>query len=140
MMQEVPTNTEVISTDACWQLLAQHRVARLAVIDHGEPDIFPISYIVDHGGIVFRTGAGTKLAAMRHHPVALQVDGENAEEGTLWSVVVKGRASLLEGVQAVLKETFSRLEPAQSGPKPWFVRIDAASVSGRRLHVGGQTE
>jgi nitroimidazol reductase NimA-like FMN-containing flavoprotein (pyridoxamine 5'-phosphate oxidase superfamily) len=135
MTQEFPTNTEAIPTDACWQLLARHKVAQLAVVDHGEPDIFPISYVVDHGGIVFRTGAGTKLAALRHHPVALQVDGEDAEDGTLWSVVLKGRASLLEGVQAILKDAFSRLEPAQSGPKPWFVRIDATSVTGRRIHV-----
>jgi nitroimidazol reductase NimA-like FMN-containing flavoprotein (pyridoxamine 5'-phosphate oxidase superfamily) len=112
----------------------QHRIARLAVVHQGEPDIFPVSYVVDHGGIVFRTGAGTKLAAASGHPVALEVDGEDDVLGTHWSVVVKGRASRVEGVKAVLQESFARLEPAQSGPKPWFIRIDPASVTGRRLH------
>jgi BON domain len=42
------------------------------------PDIFLISYVVERGGIVFRTGAGTKLAAVRSHSVALEVDGEES--------------------------------------------------------------
>ena len=125
--------------DRCWELLTQHRVARLAVVHQGEPDIFPVSYVVDHGGIIFRTGAGTKLAAASGHPVALEVDGEDDALGTLWSVVLKGHASRVEGVTAVLQDAFSRLEPVQSGLKPWFVRIDPVSVTGRRLHVGIST-
>jgi nitroimidazol reductase NimA-like FMN-containing flavoprotein (pyridoxamine 5'-phosphate oxidase superfamily) len=135
MTRELPANTEDIPSADCWSLLAQHQVARLAVVHRGEPDIFPISYVVDHGGIVFRTGAGTKLAAARSHPVALEVDGEDTVQGTRWSVVLKGHASRIEGVKAVLQDAFARLEPVQSGPKPWFVRIDPVSVTGRRLHV-----
>ena len=134
MTPQLPANTEDIQPDQCWELLAQRRVARLAVVHQGEPDIFPISYVVDHGGIVFRTGAGTKLAAARSHPVALEVDGEDDVKGIHWSVVIKGHASRLEGVTAVLQDEFARLEPVQSGLKPWFVRIDPVSVTGRRLH------
>jgi nitroimidazol reductase NimA-like FMN-containing flavoprotein (pyridoxamine 5'-phosphate oxidase superfamily) len=139
MTHELPANTEDIPLELCWDLLSQQQVARLAVVHQGEPDIFPISYVVDHGGIVFRTGAGTKLAAARDHPVALEVDGEDSAHGTHWSVVVKGRASHLEGVKAVLLEAFARLEPVQSGPKPWLIRIDPVSVTGRRLHGGTPT-
>jgi nitroimidazol reductase NimA-like FMN-containing flavoprotein (pyridoxamine 5'-phosphate oxidase superfamily) len=136
MTHELPANTEDIPLDACWELLAQNKIARLAVVHRGEPDIFPISYVVDHGGIVFRTGAGTKLAATRSHSVAVEVDGEDSTHGTRWSVVLKGRASPIEGVKAVIQDAFARLEPAQSGPKPWYVRIDPVSVTGRRLHMG----
>ena len=139
MMPQLPANTEDIPLDGCWELLTQHQVARLAVVHQGEPDIFPISYLVDHGGIVFRTGAGTKLAAARSHPVALEVDGEDPVQGTRWSVVLKGHASRIEGVKAVLQDAFARLEPLQSGPKPWFLRIDPVSVTGRRLHVNAPT-
>jgi len=135
MTSQLPANTEDIPLDRCWELLTQQRIARLAVVHQGEPDIFPVSYIVDHGGIVFRTGAGTKLASARGHPVALEVDGEDDEQGTHWSVVLKGHASRVEGVKAVLQDEFARLEPVQSGPKPWFIRIDPVSVTGRRLHV-----
>ena len=139
MTNELPTNTEDIPTEECWELLKQHHVARLAVVHRGEPDIFPISYVVDHGGIVFRTGAGTKLAAARSHPIALEVDGEDTVHGLRWSVVLRGHASRLEGVKAVLDEAFSGLQPVQSGPKPWLVRIDPVSITGRRLHVGTPT-
>jgi nitroimidazol reductase NimA-like FMN-containing flavoprotein (pyridoxamine 5'-phosphate oxidase superfamily) len=135
MTHELPANTEDIPLDVCWELLAQNQIARLAVVHHGEPDIFPISYVVDHGGIVFRTRAGTKLAATRSHAVALEVDGEDSAHGTRWSVVLKGHASPVEGVKAVIQEAFARLEPVQSGPKPWFIRIDPVTVTGRRLHV-----
>ena len=135
MTSQLPANTEDIPLDRCWELLTQQRIARLAVVHQGEPDIFPVSYIVDHGGIVFRTGAGTKLAAASGHPVALEVDGEEDVPGTHWSVVLKGQASRLEGVKAVLEDAFARLEPVQSGRKPWFIRIDPVSVTGRRLHV-----
>jgi nitroimidazol reductase NimA-like FMN-containing flavoprotein (pyridoxamine 5'-phosphate oxidase superfamily) len=139
MTPQLPANTEDIPQDQCWALLTQERVARLAVVHQGEPDIFPISYLVDHGGIIFRTGAGTKLAAASGHAVAFEVDGEDDAHGIRWSVVLKGRASRVEGVKAVLQDEFARLEPAQSGPKPWFVRIDPLSVTGRRLHVGVPT-
>ena len=139
MTSQLPANTEDIPLDRCWELLMQHRIARLAVVHQGEPDIFPVSYVVDHGGIVFRTGAGTKLASARGHAVALEVDGEDDEQGTHWSVVLKGHASRVDGVKAVLQESFARLEPVQSGPKQWFIRIDPASVTGRRLHVSPPT-
>jgi nitroimidazol reductase NimA-like FMN-containing flavoprotein (pyridoxamine 5'-phosphate oxidase superfamily) len=135
MTAQLPTGTENLPSEMCWELLGQQRVARLAVVHQGEPDIFPVSYVVDHGGIVFRTGAGTKRAAAGGHPVALEVDGEDDAHGTRWSVVLKGHASRVEGVKAVLQDAFARLEPLQSGPKPWFIRIDPVSVTGRRLHV-----
>ena len=139
MTSELPANTEDIPAEECWELLKQNHVARLAVVHRGEPDIFPISYVVDHGGIIFRTGAGTKLAAAQNRPIALEVDGEDPLHSLRWSVVLRGHASRLEGVRAVLDEAFSRLQPVQSGPKPWLVRIDPVSITGRRLHVGTPT-
>ena len=51
MTSQLPANTEDIPLERCWELLTQQRIARLAVVHQGEPDIFPVSYIVDHGGI-----------------------------------------------------------------------------------------
>ena len=136
MTPQLPPGTEDIPSEVCWELLAQRQIGRLAVVYQGEPDIFPVSYVVDHGGIVFRTGAGTKLAAARNHPVALEVDGEDDANTIHWSVVLKGQASRLEGVKAVLQDEFARLVPVQSGPKPWLMRIDPVSVTGRRLRMG----
>ena len=68
--------TVYLTEAECWSLLNQHVVARLAVDIAGRPDIFPINYVVDAGSIVFRSGAGTKLAgAVLGRHVAVEIDG-----------------------------------------------------------------
>jgi uncharacterized protein len=131
----VSANTEVLTIDACWRLLDDSPVGRLAVVRGGEPDIFPVNYVVDHGGILFRTAAGPKLAAARDRVVAFEADGYTAQDGSAWSVVVKGMAHPVEEVDAVAALRSARLDPWQSGAKPWLLRIDPTSVTGRRVHV-----
>lgn len=88
--------TEHLESHECWNLMRQVSVARLAVLLNDGPDIFPVNYTVDHGTVVFRTRAGTKLeAALGESPVALEADGVNPQTGVAWSVVVRGRAELL---------------------------------------------
>jgi uncharacterized protein len=48
----------------CWQLLARADVGRLAVSIHNVPEIFPVNYVIDNRTVLFRTGGGTKLAAL----------------------------------------------------------------------------
>jgi uncharacterized protein len=38
------------------------------------PQIFHINYVVDHGTVVFRTAAGTKLAGAAQRDVAFEAD------------------------------------------------------------------
>src|ERR1044072_6846701 len=83
---------EVLSTNQCGELLRDSVVGRLAVTVDGRPDIFPVNPIVDHGTIVFRTAAGTKLAATQGKDVAFEIDGYDSDTSEAWSVVVKGRA------------------------------------------------
>ena len=47
----------------------------------GHPQIFPVTYVVDGESIVFRTAAGTKLAATRDAEVAFEVDSYDASHG-----------------------------------------------------------
>src|SRR6476659_10821448 len=94
---------EDVSQDACWALLRTTTVGRLAVWVGDHPDIFPLNYAVDHGTLVFRTGEGTKLGgALGEVPVALEADGVDAVSGMAWSVVVKGKAAAVTGIEGVL--------------------------------------
>ena len=89
--------TEILDEPTCWELLEESTVGRLGVDVGGQPDIFPINYVVDRRAIVFRTSAGTKLAAavlMRH--VAFEIDGYEPADRSVWSVVVKGFAAEVE--------------------------------------------
>jgi len=120
----------------CWEMLGHSTVGRLAVDVGGEPDIFPINYVVDDRTIVFRTAAGTKLAAaVLMGKVAFEIDGYEADAGTAWSVVVKGTARQIERMDDFYAAEELPLFPWFASPKPEFVRIEPRLVTGRRFHV-----
>lgn len=126
-----------LSDAECWALLERTAVGRLAVDVAGRPEIFPINFVTDGDAIVFRTGAGTKLAgaALMHH-VALEIDGHDADEHMVWSVIVKGWAEPIERLTEVYDAELLPLAPWVESDKPNFVRIRAEQVSGRRFHLG----
>lgn len=134
-----------LSDAQSWALLRQAVVGRLAVIVDGAPDIFPVNHQVDHGSVVFRTAAGTKLAAALGHRVAFEVDGYDPESASAWSVVLKGTAKDVRGLYNMLEAFELQLFPWHSAPKPFFLRIEPDSLSGRRFEVtavasGGPTD
>lgn len=111
-------------------------MGRLALWDSDHPDIFPINYTVDHGTLIFRTGEGTKLEALRRGlPVALEADGVDPDTGIAWSVVAKGSAELLSSTEDIVGSFSLRLFPWHSGHKDNFVRILPTLVTGRRFQV-----
>jgi hypothetical protein len=132
---------DILSDEECWTLLAQTSVGRLATDVGGRPDIFPVNYIVDDGAVVFKTGAGTKLAsaALMHH-VAFEIDGYVPDERVAWSVVIKGRADQIEKMFDVFDAEDLPLFPWAANPKPNFVKITPEEVTGRRFHVVDSVE
>lgn len=135
--------TTELDSSHCWTLLRSTPMGRLAVIVDDHPDIFPVNHVVDHGTIVFRTGAGTKLAASNGAVVAYEVDGLNPDTDTAWSVVVKGRARQVQEPYGVLEALVLPLAPWHGEHKPWFLRIEPDSITGRRFpiaHQGGTAD
>src|SRR5215207_5934933 len=126
----------VLSTNACLDLLRGETVGRLAVSIRDLPDIYPINYVVDRGGIVFRTAEGTKLAAaVLGRGVAFEVDGLDDESGEAWSVIVKGHAVEIEGMYQLIDALDLPLFPWHASPKHRIVRIEPVEISGRRFCV-----
>jgi nitroimidazol reductase NimA-like FMN-containing flavoprotein (pyridoxamine 5'-phosphate oxidase superfamily) len=127
---------EELDQSACWQLLRDNEVGRLAVSIAEHPDIFPINYVADHGTIVFRTNEGTKLAgAVLGLAVAFEIDGYDPGQGEAWSVVVKGRAMEVEQLLGRFEVADLPLFPWHAGPKFRVVRIEPDEVTGRRFVV-----
>jgi uncharacterized protein len=78
-------------------LLARAEVGRLAVAVHGDPEIFPVNFVIDNRTVLFRTAEGTKLASIAVSArVAFEVDGFDTATGEAWSFVVRGTPELLE--------------------------------------------
>lgn len=128
------TGTDHLPAHECWRLLRDSEVGRLAVLVDGRPDIFPVNHLVDHGTVVFRTGPGTKLAALDHGTsVAFEVDGYDAAAAEAWSVVVKGEVERVETVQEMVDTVGLPLFPWHAAPKPSWVRVVPSDVTGRRF-------
>ena len=126
-----------LSTAESWTLLREAVVGRLAVMVDDHPEIFPVNHMVDHGSVVFRSAAGTKLAGSVGHLVAFEVDGYDLVTASAWSVVVKGQAQQVNRLYDVLEVIELPLFPWHSAPKPHFIRIEPDSITGRRFEVTG---
>lgn len=127
------TDVEELHAHECWMLLRGAPIGRLAVVRAGEPDVFPVNHIVDHGTLVFRSAPGAKLDAATGQRVAYEADGLDLPSGKAWSVVCRGRAHPVVAFREVVDSGAVRVHTWQAGPKPIFVRIVVDSISGRRF-------
>lgn len=126
---------EVLPLAQCLTLLRSRPLGRLAYIDAGAPIVVPVNHLVDGSTVVFRTVAGKKLdAAIIGRPVAFQLDDHDPVRGTGWSVLVRGRADLLEDVDRIARYE-SELDSwaITEGREVAWIRIVPDEVSGRRL-------
>jgi hypothetical protein len=132
MAETLTAMTEQLDGRASWDLLRRHDVGRVAVNRRGQPEIYPVNYLVMQGRIRFATAPGAKLfGVLLDGRVAFEIDGIDGD--TAWSVLVKGSA---EEVQ---------LSPDHSAPPlvpdaPWVpttrdavVDITPSEVTGRRF-------
>jgi len=135
-MEMPPEIVDHLTDDQCWELLDAAEVGRLAVNIAGHPDIFPINFVVDGRSLVFKTAPGTKLAgAVLSVHVAFEIDGYEPDRRSAWSVVVKGEAREIQGMQELFDAEDLPLFTWIASAKPNFVRIEPESVTGRRYHV-----
>jgi uncharacterized protein len=134
--QTMKQTMDELSESACWALLRTTSVGRLAVWVDDHPDIFPLNYAVDHGTVVFRSKAGTKVsAALSDSPVALEADGYDADTAEAWSVVIRGNAEEITAGTDLIDTLGLPLFPWQAGEKGRFIRVVPTTTSGRRFPV-----
>ena len=124
-----------LSTQECWEILDRERFGRLAVAVNGDPDIFPINFLVDDQKLLMRTAPGTKLTELViNSAVAVEADGRDGD--TAWSVVLKGVARMVDSFSETYTDDGKALETWLPSEKPIYVEIIARSMSGRRFLRG----
>jgi nitroimidazol reductase NimA-like FMN-containing flavoprotein (pyridoxamine 5'-phosphate oxidase superfamily) len=127
---------EHLSVEGCWELLKTTPVGRVVVMVHGNPEVYPVNYVVDGRTVAFRSAPGSKLRGLEHSPhTCFEVDVIDVEQHAGWSVMVKGRAADVTATdeRRVLDEMPLTLWTA--GVKDHWVRIRPTEVTGRRIHT-----
>src|ERR1700712_3636619 len=135
MGTEQPGGGADLPPDACWALLRSVETGRLGVTSNGDPDIFPVNFVVDRGTVVFRTAAGATMTAALSGRVAFEADGLDPEANQAWSVVIKGRAEAVKKLYELLDTTALPLFPWHPSPKHHLIRIVVEEITGRRFAI-----
>ena len=125
----------ILSATESWDLLASVALGRLVTSVDGQPEVFPVNFVVQHRTVLFRTAEGTKLvSAAINNRVLFEADDHDAGEG--WSVIVKGMARMLRTAQEIQEAERAQLLPWTATLKQHYVRIQPVSITGRRFRFG----
>lgn len=116
-----------LTPSECWAELADHRVGRLVWCTGGRPHVVPVNYVVEGASVWVRTAPYSRLAIEAAETwVAFEVDDVDEFHHSGISVVVEGRCGRATGAP-------EGLDTWVEGTRTLFLRLDAESVSGRRL-------
>ncbi len=127
---------EQLSSAECLEVLERNDLGRLAVVlDDGQPDLFPVNYVLDGNRVVFRSLSGTKLDHAALAKVAFEVD--ERDEHSAVSVVVKGVGREITTAMDPESERQRELELETPLEGDHWVRIVPAQITGRRLYGPG---
>ncbi len=129
----------ILDDDQSWKLLEGTKHGRLVVTVAGEPDIFPVNYVVDAKKLYLRTAPGNKLAELTiNAKVLLEADGILSDEA--WSVVLRGTARVLQQSDDIAHAESLGLKSWVPTLKDFYVEIEPTSLSGRHFQFGDQPE
>jgi nitroimidazol reductase NimA-like FMN-containing flavoprotein (pyridoxamine 5'-phosphate oxidase superfamily) len=131
---DVWTDVDQLDEQSCRGLLEASEVGRLALWHHGQPEIFPLNFVVRGDVLVFRTRAGTKLAAARGARVAFEIDGTDRVNRTGWSVVAKGQLDRIGPDDPGWRQvSTAHVDSWAGGERPHVLTMTLDAVSGRRV-------
>lgn len=129
-----PTDRDLVELDLaeCLTLLSLESVGRLATCDHrGAPDIVPVNVLLHDGVPILRTHEVVTSETLPENVASLEIDRFDWFHRTGWSVLVKGKAEVVDpaGLTELGLESWAR------GGVCGFVRINPTSITGRRVEM-----
>ena len=128
-----------LDDEQTWKLVEGAKHGRLVVTVAGEPDIFPVNYVVSGRKLFLRTAPGNKLAELTiNSKVLFETDGVLSDEA--WSVVLRGTARVLDKSADIAAAEALGLKSWVPTLKDFYVEITPTSVSGRHFLFGEQPE
>ena len=132
MTYQIDDGVTILPEHRCWDLMASVTLGRLVTSVSGNPEIFPVNFVVQRRTILFRTAEGTKLVSTAiNNRVVFEVDDHNVAEG--WRVIVKGTARSLRTDEEIVDAEHAQVLSWTAADKMFYVRVIPRIVTGRRF-------
>jgi hypothetical protein len=120
---------ESLTPAQCEEHLAAGGVGRIILSTASGPVAYPVNFVFAHGCVIFRTSDA--MVASIAGVVAFEVDHVDEAMSEGWSVLVRGHARLIEGVELRLVAAKLDVEPWAGGERLNLVSIAPFEVTGR---------
>ena len=138
-MADFENPIEVLKEDEALELMGDQQLGRLVVRIKDDFDIYPLNYVVNEGKIYFHTAEGSKLFTVSINDRVL-FEADDHTEDKAWSVIVKGRARILQRTDEIQEADELPLKPWLPTLKYNYVEITPEEISGRRFQLGEEPE
>jgi nitroimidazol reductase NimA-like FMN-containing flavoprotein (pyridoxamine 5'-phosphate oxidase superfamily) len=129
---------DVLSREECEAQLAGGGVGRFVFASAHGPVALPVNFRLLDGDIVFRTRTHGSLraAVADDSQVGFEVDRIDEAMSEGWSVLIGGRARLVDDPKELASIAQLGVEPWPGGHRQAIIRIDIETISGRRIRQG----
>lgn len=126
-----------LAADECAQRLAAGGVGRFVFTGAEGPTALPVSFALLDGEIVFRTAEGGAIARAVGDGMSAGFEVDHIDDALHegWSVLVHGRAGRIVDEQELERARALGIEPWSGTERNVYVRVDPASVTGRRIRA-----
>jgi transcriptional regulator with XRE-family HTH domain len=125
---------DVLTRAQCEAHLAGGGIGHFVFLAKERPIALPVNFRFVEGDIVFRTRTQGALAAASGSTVSFEVDRIDEAMSEGWSVLVTGRARLVEDPAELEQLAGLGIEPWPGGRREAVIRIETAELSGRSIH------
>ncbi|MEJ5928710.1 pyridoxamine 5'-phosphate oxidase family protein [Corynebacterium sp. H128] len=133
------SSVRILDREAALEKLGSVQLGRLVVHRNDQFDIYPVNFVLDGEEIYFRSAEGNKLFTVAlNHEVLFEAD--QVSDGTAWSVIVRGDATILTSTKEIDRADSLSLKPWIPTLKYNFVRIKPREISGRFFELGEEPE
>lgn len=134
---------ETLDRRTCLELLPTVAIGRVAwATSTGVVVVLPVNFVLEGESIVFSTGPGDKLTAVRDgRRVSFEADDVERAVHSGWSVLVTGTAEVVQDPEQVHRIEQLHLESWATTSDRLFVRLPTTEITGRLLPLrpGGVT-
>lgn len=128
---------DVLSREECEAHLAGGGVGRFVFLAEQGPVALPVNFRFVDGDIVFHTRTEGALAAAAGTTASFEADHIDEAMSEGWSVLISGRAQLVDDPAELEQLAELGIEPWPGGRREAVIRIETATISGRRIRQGG---